>query len=1641
MPTTYTSPDNLQLHADGDIIFAADVNDNTNKLQALLSARVILQAATPGTQQTGHINISGTLLAGAATLSGALTAASAAITGAATIGTTLGVTGATTLGNLAQTGTLTHTDPAGQTRLSVSSGSVLAINDTSGANVFTSEGTSARWNNTTIGLTTPRQARFTTVYVAGGAVADISLIIRAVASQTANLQEWQNSAGATGASVSPAGNLVSASWNGVGATSGTISIGVWQATPIADAYVVDALTINGGTIDNTPIGATTRSTLRATTGDFSSTLSVSGATTLAALSATTGTFSGAVTAPNYNGLVVASGTVTTGVWQGTAILDAYVDNDLTITSTKKITATLTSEQARFLYDTSNYLAVSVLSAGNAQLNLKGSSSSLTLLGIFAATSIQNTPIGSTTASSGAFTTVSSSAASTLDSLVVTTSASVGTTLGVTGTSTLATLNAAATTVTTFHATGTSAQDSNATFGGNLTPQVVLGGTVGSQTNQFLAGYFAELKVGTLVAADVLATTGGDILVGPTTSLVAAVTANATTIDVKHNNLRTNDTLWLKANGLFEAMLVTSGPSTITGGYRYTVTRNQDGTGANAWNAGDAVFNTGQTGSGFWEIYSDYATVGRPLDALWNYNANAVGTPYTGGLFSANYNGSSNWTLFADNANTEVGDAIWFGTANTTWSGLNFNIGTVMSASVTLVWEYAQGLPAPTGLSTTVLAGGTLAASTIYYYVVTSVNANGETTISAQISGLTGTTNKTIKVDWGSVSGATAYKVYRSTTNGGPYLLLASPGTNTYTDTGAVTPAGATPTINTAYNGTWTTFTPTVSPAGLFTSTGYQSVTWTASALTNWAQMTFNSVAAFFVRVRISAFTSFATQPTQVGRRLNSATIQLGPAMTAFKRNSTAWSDLTPVLNVGQLMNLLDYTSDTMGFAVGNNLTFSPAGGLFKGLAMDPTNGVRLYNTPISLFNGTTQTVSIQASGYSRWGRDISSPATTTLSLFTVNATAYNGETFDAGDLLIGDNSANQANIVWDDSEGTLAIRRASDPTLIFRATAQSNGSIATINGVLDIAASGGRWHGSGGSFGAPTTGWKAYGSSGDGVQEWWNGSAKTLSLSTIGIGLYNGSKALRFYDATTAGATIYSDIGASDSTVASLLLTANRNDATELTVKSVGDVRLRAFGNATIKDSVLAVRADATDSWVAISGTGNTLRGLAIGVADVGTKPTSGYLLDVNSNARVVGALNATSQLQINGTSINVGGTLPNVVYKDQANVWSNATQTISATRAVWSALHSGTTPANFAQFVANAAYMTTNAGWDGTQWSNNNTALAGGILSLTSSQLQFSLLPSGATSHTTTAYLTVTSTSLLLAGGMYLDLAAAGIAGPTAGISAGTKIVLYNLGGSATPYGIGINSNEWYATLSSSADRFTWYAGTTEIARLSGAGKLSLNTTATASVFLQVGTIPVDRGTYAYGGVVALKSLTNNGGSSPAAPEIVQTWAREGVASQAYANFAEWKIARWENNGVNARTEIRLALTHGAGETAPTEQFLFRSDGSLGINNMTSFGSGAGVLAVKNAGTNPSTTPTSGFVLYADTGAAKIKGGSGTVTTIAAAEPHCPRCGSDFAVEWVNPAYGGRLALCMRCLTGALDRAGIASDQFAIALPDGLRE
>ncbi len=199
--------------------------------------------------------------------------------------------------------------------------------------------------------------------------------------------------------------------------------------------------------------------------------------------------------------------------------------------------------------------------------------------------------------------------------------------------------------------------------------------LGALSNKYLTLHAAELWVETLVAQNTIATIGGRVLVGPTTTLTQDVGTGDTWVEVKHNQWRAGDVVYAEANGSLEFMTVSYGdvvasgtgpdyieiqnswaaqfgsgvqfrvatgscvgtwtstgatynggtnrtkitvsatPPSCTSGqltwrtdatdgnYRYWMTRNADGSGANAWSAGDAVFNTGTVGDGMIDLYS------------------------------------------------------------------------------------------------------------------------------------------------------------------------------------------------------------------------------------------------------------------------------------------------------------------------------------------------------------------------------------------------------------------------------------------------------------------------------------------------------------------------------------------------------------------------------------------------------------------------------------------------------------------------------------------------------------------------------------------------------------------------------------------------------------------------------------------------------------------------------------------------------------------------------------------------------------------------------------------------------------------------------------------------------------------------------
>jgi len=141
-------------------------------------------------------------------------------------------------------------------------------------------------------------------------------------------------------------------------------------------------------------------------------------------------------------------------------------------------------------------------------------------------------------------------------------------------------------------------------GNDVLPETNYDVNLGAINKKWLTIHAAEAWFETLVAQETIATIGGRILVGPTTTLTRDLAAATTTIYVKHNQMTSGNRGYMEANGKVEFFAITSGPALQgAGDYAYSVTRNLDGTGANDWYAGDAMFNMGTTGNGWIDLYS------------------------------------------------------------------------------------------------------------------------------------------------------------------------------------------------------------------------------------------------------------------------------------------------------------------------------------------------------------------------------------------------------------------------------------------------------------------------------------------------------------------------------------------------------------------------------------------------------------------------------------------------------------------------------------------------------------------------------------------------------------------------------------------------------------------------------------------------------------------------------------------------------------------------------------------------------------------------------------------------------------------------------------------------------------------------------
>jgi hypothetical protein len=464
------------------------------------------------------------------------------------------------------------------------------------------------------------------------------------------------------------------------------------------------------------------------------------------------------------------------------------------------------------------------------------------------------------------------------------------------------------------------------------PAVTGGSNLGSPTNKYLTLHAYELWVDTLVAQNVRATMGGAILVSPTTKLTRPLTTGATTIYVEQSPFTYQEHVILQKNGKFESMRIDvvsprdcsliplpAGCASAGNDYAYAVSRNRDGTGANAWDAGDAVVSTGSESTGvpvgFMDIYSRSsvrngfsATVmgDRPL-VYWDFNDSGPTWPSR--------------TQFAHTASV-IGSGGFAAFPSGTMGNSTHYPGQITGAIKNVTGSLGQFWTAPMA---------SYAGTDCMFTVEAIVYRPSDV---AEAYGIVRKGNATTNMNF-----QLAY--YGATTGWRLDATLA--------------PSGSYVPLTTAFYvgpgwhhivGTYSSF----NGGRLYVDGEYKPSSFLApQGCVNTSFTTLDGYASSDVHLDELAIYNYELSPEQIDAHFKAInvdgySIQYGPSIVGNVRTSGAWNGWAPRWAIGNLQGLYDYATPVYGFAAGN-----PSG---TWTAVDATNGWRLMNggTPKVTFN-------------------------------------------------------------------------------------------------------------------------------------------------------------------------------------------------------------------------------------------------------------------------------------------------------------------------------------------------------------------------------------------------------------------------------------------------------------------------------------------------------------------------------------------------------------------------------------------------------------------------------------------------------------------------------------------------------------------
>lgn len=237
--------------------------------------------------------------------------------------------------------------------------------------------------------------------------------------------------------------------------------------------------------------------------------------------------------------------------------------------------------------------------------------------------------------------------------------------------------------------------------------------------------------------------------------------------------------------------------------------------AGTWSIGDQItFHVGQK---TWTYAITSATIATFLPLLATAYGDINSESYPELAEATASSASTTFTLTANTAGYPFIITLSTNSGSGTIDGGSTSSGTDAPVSsgpydVSTAANYSSGalpqstLTAPVQNAVTATAGGSLSDSTTYYYVLTSLNTNGETAKGNQESITISGSNQTAVLSWTAVPYATGYKIYRSTTSntyGTSSLLttISSGSTTTFNDTGSATGTGQPPSSSSAIGDT------------------------------------------------------------------------------------------------------------------------------------------------------------------------------------------------------------------------------------------------------------------------------------------------------------------------------------------------------------------------------------------------------------------------------------------------------------------------------------------------------------------------------------------------------------------------------------------------------------------------------------------------------------------------------------------------------------------------------------------------------------------------------------------------------------------------------------------------------------------------